>query len=160
MDLWDSPRQRDAYDWFKVELANLRTAFRWAADDGDLDAAAAITAYAGLLGPHIENFETIAWAEELIEPLRGIDHPRLAAVCVVASVCVVVGRFEEAVRYSAVGQTVIAAASDKVSYFGEPFLGSAYLFVGQPERYLELCRAQLARSGDANPFARAHLVIA
>ena len=29
--LWDSPRQRDAYDWFTVELANLRTAFRWAA---------------------------------------------------------------------------------------------------------------------------------
>ena len=28
--LWDSPHQRDAYDWFTVELANLRTAFRWA----------------------------------------------------------------------------------------------------------------------------------
>ncbi len=27
--LWDSPRQREAYDWFTVELANLRTAFRW-----------------------------------------------------------------------------------------------------------------------------------
>ena len=32
MSLWDSPRQREAYDWFTVELANLRTAFRWAAD--------------------------------------------------------------------------------------------------------------------------------
>ena len=63
-------------------------------------------------------------------------------------------------RYSEVGQTVIAAASDKVSYFGEPFLGSAYLFVGQPERYVELCRAQLARCGDTNTFARANLVIA
>src|SRR3984957_11512020 len=30
--LWDSPHQREAYDWFTVELANLRTAFRWAAD--------------------------------------------------------------------------------------------------------------------------------
>src|SRR5271155_4024735 len=29
--LWDSPRQREAYDWFTVALANLRTAFRWAA---------------------------------------------------------------------------------------------------------------------------------
>ena len=35
--LWDSPRQREAYEWFTVELANLRTAFRWAADHGDLD---------------------------------------------------------------------------------------------------------------------------
>jgi predicted ATPase len=31
MALWDSPRQRQAYDWFTAELANLRTAFRWAA---------------------------------------------------------------------------------------------------------------------------------
>ena len=57
MDLWDSPRQREAYDWFTVELANLRTAFRWAADQGDLDAGAAITAYAALLGPFLENYE-------------------------------------------------------------------------------------------------------
>jgi predicted ATPase len=160
MDLWDSPRQREAYDWFTVELANLRTAFRWAADHGDLDAGAAITAYAAFLAPHLENHEPIAWAEELIEPARAVDHPRLAAVCVVASLCVVLGRFEEAVRYSEVGQTVIAAASDKVSYVGEGFLGSAYLFVGQPERYVELCRAWLTRSGDANTFARANLVTA
>lgn len=160
MALWDSPRQREAFDWFKVELANLRTAFRWAADHGDLDAGAAVTAYSAFLATHLENFEPITWAEELIEPLRGIDHPRLAAVCVGASLCVVLGRFEEAVRYSEVGQTVIAAATDKVSYFGEAFLGSAYLFVGQPARYLEVCRAQWARSGDTNTFSKAHLVVA
>jgi hypothetical protein len=160
MDLWDSPRQRAAYDWFTIELANLRTAFRWAADNGDLDAAAAIAAYAGSLGPYLENYEPITWAEELVEPLRSIAHPRLAAVCVGASLCCVVGRFEEAVHYSEVGQTVIAAASDKVSYFGEPWLGSVYLFIGRPDRYLELSRAQLARSGDANTFARVHVVSA
>jgi hypothetical protein len=64
------------------------------------------------------------------------------------------------VHYSEVGQTVIAAASDKVSYVGEGWLGSAYLFVGQPERYVELGRAQLTRSGDTNTFARANLVLA
>jgi tetratricopeptide (TPR) repeat protein len=160
MDLWDSPRQSEAYDWFTVELANLRTAFRWATDHGDLDAAAAITAYAAFLSPHLENHEPVAWAEELIEPARAVDHPRLAAVCVVASLCIVFGRFEQAVHYSEVGQTVIAAASDKVSYFGEGFLGSAYLFVGQPERYVELCRAWLTRSGDTNTFAKANLVAA
>jgi predicted ATPase len=160
MDLWDSPRQREAYDWFTVELANLRAAFRWAADHGDLDAAAAVTAYAAFLSPHHENLEPIAWAEELIEPARAADHPRLAAICVVASLCVLVGRFEEAVRYSEVGQTVIAAATDKVSYFGEGFLGSAYLFVGRPERYVELCREWLTRVGDANTFAKVNLVTA
>ena len=47
MALWDSPRQREAYDWFTLELANLRTAFRWAADHGDLDVAATIATYGG-----------------------------------------------------------------------------------------------------------------
>jgi predicted ATPase len=42
MALWNSPRQRDAYAWFTVEFANLRAAFRWTADQGDLDVAAAI----------------------------------------------------------------------------------------------------------------------
>jgi predicted ATPase len=160
MDLWDSPRQRDAYAWFTVELANLRTAFQWAADHGDFDAGAAIAAYAGFLGPFLENYEPIAWAEELVEPLRAVHHPRLAAVCVGASLSVVVGRFDEAVHYSEVGQAVIAAARDKVSHFGGAFLGSAYLFVGQPERYVELCRDQLTRNGAANTMAWANLVFA
>jgi len=47
MALWDSPHQREAYAWFTIELANLRTAFRWAADQGDLDVAATIATYAG-----------------------------------------------------------------------------------------------------------------
>jgi hypothetical protein len=46
----DSPRQRQAYDWFNTELSNLRTAFRWAAENGDLDTATAITTYAMLFG--------------------------------------------------------------------------------------------------------------
>ena len=32
MALWDSPRQHESYVWFATELANLRNAFRWAAD--------------------------------------------------------------------------------------------------------------------------------
>src|SRR5260370_1805226 len=87
MALWDSPRQREAYDWFTTELANLRTAFRWAADHGDLDTAAAIAIYAAFLGIWVDNYEPIAWAEELIEPARAVDHPRLAALYAMASVC-------------------------------------------------------------------------
>ena len=87
MALWDSPRQREAYDWFTTELANLRTAFRWAADQGDLDVAATIATYAAFLGFLVENYEPIAWAEELIEPARAVDHPRLAFLYVIASLC-------------------------------------------------------------------------
>jgi predicted ATPase len=74
MALWDSSRQREAYDWFTIELANLRTAFRWAADQGDLDVAAPIATYLAWVGFLTENYEPIAWAEELVEPARAIDH--------------------------------------------------------------------------------------
>src|SRR5580693_8331084 len=77
MALWDSPRQREANDWLTVELANLRTAFRWAADQGDLDVAATLASYAGWLGTCVHTVEPIAWAEELIEAARAADHPRL-----------------------------------------------------------------------------------
>jgi predicted ATPase len=85
--VWDSPRQREAYDWFTTELANLRTAFRWAADHDDLDVAATIAAYAGFVGFLVENYEPIAWAEEVIDPVRAVDHPRLAFLYVMASQC-------------------------------------------------------------------------
>jgi predicted ATPase len=159
MALWDSPSQREAYDWFSVELANLRTAFRWATDHGDLDTAATIATYVALLGPPIENYEPIAWAEELLEPARAVEHPRLAALYMVASLCCVVGRIEEAVRYSDIGQTVIATGSDKVSYFAEGSLGSAYMYIGQPERYVEVLRAQLARGHNTNTVTRSFLVL-
>jgi predicted ATPase len=158
--LWDSPRQREAYEWFTTEFANLRAAFRWAADHDDIDAASTIATYAALLSSSAENYEPIAWAEELIEPARAVDHPRLAALCMVASLCCVVGRFEEAVRYSDIGQTVIATGSDTVSYFAEGWLGSAYIYIGQPERYVEVCRAQLARGRGTNTATRSFLVVA
>jgi predicted ATPase len=158
--LWDSPRQRDAYTWFTVELANLRKAFRWAADHGDLDAAAAIATYVMFLGSGVESYEPISWAEELIEPARAVDHPRLAALYVMASQCWMPGRIEEAVRYCAAGQMVISTGSGAVPYGTEGWLGSAYLFIGQAERWVEWCRAQLARGSDTHTLTRTCLVMA
>ena len=158
--LWDSPRQREAYDWFTAELANLRTAFRWAADHGDLDVAAAIATYAGFLGVLVENYEPIAWAEELIEPARAVDHPRLAALYVMAAQCYWTGRIEEAVGYADAGQTVIGSGRGEVPFGVEGSLGGVYLAIGQPERWVEWCRAQLARGRDTHTLTRAMLVIA
>jgi predicted ATPase len=149
MALWDSPRQREAYDWFTVELANLRTAFRWAADHGDLDVAATIASYAGLLGTAVQTLEPIAWAEELIEPARAIDHPRLASLYVIASLCWFAGRFEAAVRYCDAGQIVLGSSREALPYGIEAWLGVVYIAIGQPERTAELCRAQLARRREA-----------
>ncbi len=158
--LWDSPRQREAYDWFAVELANLRTAFRWAADQGDLDVAATLATCAGLLGACVQTFEPIAWAEELIEPARTVDHPRLAFLYVIASLCYLTGRIEAAVGYSEAGQIVVGWSRDALSYGSEAALGGVYLAIGQPERWVELCRAQLVRRRDNHVYIRAWLVLA
>jgi predicted ATPase/class 3 adenylate cyclase len=160
MALWDSPGQREAYAWFTLELANLRTAFRWAADHGDLDVAATIATYVGLLGAAVQNYEPMAWVEELIEPARAVDHPRLAALYVIASLCYTTGRIEAAVRYSDAGQIVLGRSRDAPPYGSEGMLGAVYLASGQPERMAELCRAQLARRRDTHVHIRAYLVAA
>jgi tetratricopeptide (TPR) repeat protein len=157
--LWDSPRQREAYDWFTAELANLRTTFRWAADHGDLDVAAPIATYAGWLGTAVQTFEPIAWAEELIEPAR-VAGPRLAFLYVIASQCFTTGRIEEAVGYSDAAQIVLGSSRDAPPYGIEAVLGLVYLAIGQPERLAEWCRAQLARRRDTHVHIRAWLVLA
>ena len=160
MALWDSPRQREAYDWFTIELANLRTAFRWAADHGDLDVAATLASYGGWLGVGVQTLEPIAWAEELIEPARAIDHPRLAFLYAMASLCYTTGRIEAAVRYSDAGQIVLGSSREALPYGIEAALGAVYLAIGQPERLAEWCRAQLARRRDTHVYIRAWLVAA
>ena len=160
MALWDSPRQREAYDWFTIELANLRTAFRWAADHDDLDVAANIATYAGFLGYLVENYEPIAWAEELIEPARATDHPRLAFLYVIASQCWMAGRIEAAVGYSEAGQMLLGSGLNAPLSGIESILFGVYLAIGRPERALELWRAELASGRDTNALTRAALVLA
>jgi predicted ATPase len=160
MALWDSPRQRQAYAWFTVELANLRTAFRWAADHGDLDVAATLATHVGMLGALVQTFEPIAWAEELIEPARAVDHPRLAFLYVIASLCYTTGRIEAAVGYSDAGQIVLGRSRDALPHGLEAVLGAVFLAVGQPERLAELCRAQLAHRRDTHVHIRSWLVSA
>jgi predicted ATPase/class 3 adenylate cyclase len=158
--LWDSPRQRQANDWFTIELANLRTAFRWAADHGDLDAAATIASYAGFLGFMVQTLEPIAWAEELIEPASAADHPRLAFLYVMASRCYTTGRIEAAARYGDAAQIVLGRSRDALPHGMEAALGGVYVAIGQPERLAELCRAQLARRRDSHVHIRSWLVAA
>jgi predicted ATPase/class 3 adenylate cyclase len=161
MALWDSPRQGEAYAWFTVELANLRTAFRWAADHGDVDVAAPIAIYGTILGNQAGNYELIAWAEELIEPARAVDHPRLGALYEMASMCFFVGRIEAAVGYSDAGQTLLGSGRDyELPFGGEGVLGGAYLLIGQPERQVEWCRDQLARGRDTHALTQTQLVVA
>ena len=158
--LWDSPRQKEAYTWFIGELANLRTAFRWAADHEDLDATAAIATYSAFLGLRVEIYEPITWAEQLIKPARSVNHPRLAALYVMASQCHTTGRIEDAVRYSDAALTVKGSGRDEVPDGIQSWLSAAYLYIGQPELYVKLCRARLAPDRENDAVTQAYLVLA
>jgi predicted ATPase len=94
--LWDGPRQRETYNWFTTEFANLRVAFRCAARNGDLDRAATLATHATFLGVWVEQYEPVAWAEELIVPARAVDHRRLLQLYVAAAQCYAAGRADDA----------------------------------------------------------------
>ena len=59
----------------------------------------------------VQTFEPIAWAEELIEPARAVDHPRLAFLYVMASLCYTTGRIEAAVGYATPARSFSAGAA-------------------------------------------------
>jgi len=154
--LWDSPRQREAYEWFSSELANLRIAFRWAADHDDLEVAGAIVIYAGLFGYLLENSEPIAWAEELVEHARAVDYPRLATLYATASVCWIAGRIDESIGYA---EASLDTRRPGEAPFGlDGLLGGVYLLKGQHERCFEWYRAYLEASHDDRTPARSVLV--
>ena len=67
---------------------------------------------------------------------------------------------EEAVRYSDAGQIVLGRSRGALPYGIEGALGGVYLAIGQPERCVALCRAQLARRRDTHVHMRAWLVCA
>ncbi len=153
LELWDSPRQREAYDWFAVELSNLRTAFRWAADQGDLDTAGAIAVYATLLGYWVQQYEPSAWAEELLAPAKAAAHPRLAQLYIMAAVCYMTGRTDDFLLYIDAGQRAMDSGNiERVPIEFEAILGGGYLTTLSAEGCIEWCRDVIARSGGRGEY--------
>jgi predicted ATPase/class 3 adenylate cyclase len=158
--LWDSPRQRETYDWLARELPNLRAAFRWSVDRDDLDTGATIAFYASLLGVCSEPLEPVTWAEELIEGAQAADHRRLVQLCVMAAQSYAAGRVDEAVGYIEVGR----AALERGCYADVPFgfeaaLGTAYNIKGEPEKTAAMVRTTMARSSGPRTLPHALLAV-
>jgi predicted ATPase len=160
MALWDSPRQRETYEWFTVEVANLRAAFRWAADQSDLDTAISIAIYAAFFGALVEQLEPFAWAEEMVEPAKAVEHHRLAQLYVLASQCHASGRLADFLVYAEASEAAVESGRfDPIPDFLESTVGSGYLTLGQPERCIDLCRKWIARRPGRHQYARGCLVI-
>jgi tetratricopeptide (TPR) repeat protein len=167
--LWDGPRQRQAYEWLGAELANLRAAFRWAADRGDLDTATTIAVFSSFLGYTSQHFEPFSWSEELISAERAVGHPQLVALYAMAAQCVLAGRLDDTVRFCEAAEPLWSDQHYSPGPFGSARLwiavsrllaelGAGYNF-GDPDRAVELCRAEIDRSGDPTSYARGLLVI-
>jgi predicted ATPase len=159
MALWDSSRQREAYDWYAIELPNLRTAFRWSADHGDLDVAATIAIYAGILAFMLENHEPVAWAEELIEPARAADHPRLVSLYVISALCWMAGRVDDALAYAEAAEPLVRANRNVVPFGFDGLLGGMYLLIGHAEKAVEWYRPHLEPGRDPLAAVRANRVL-
>jgi predicted ATPase len=158
--LWDSPRQREAYEWFAVEMANLRAAFRWASDHDDLDSASAIAVYASHIGSFAEQFEPGAWAEEIIEPARDLQHPRLAQLYAMAARYCAVARFDLGLRYAEAALLAIETGRfDMVPFDFASDLGVIYLINGEPERWITQCRNMISASPGPHILPRVHLAM-
>lgn len=161
MGLWDSSRQRESYIWFTDELPNLRSAFRWAADASDLDTAIAIAWYATVLGLCLEQYEPVQWAEELIEPAKAVDHPRLVHLYLAAVQCYATGRIEDYFRYSEAGKAaIISGRYDEIAEALEPMLAVGNIVAGQPERWVDWCRNIIERRPHPHTLVHACLVYA
>ena len=158
--LWDSPRQREAYDWFTAELANLRTAFRWAADHGDLDVAATIATYAAFLGCLGRKLraDSLGRRAHRTRPGRRPSPTRVPVCDGVA----VLDRPDGSRRLSLQrGRPDGCRQWPRRGAVRHRGLARRCVPSHRPARTgVEWCRAQLARGRDTHAFTRASLVIA
>ncbi len=93
---WNGPGWRAAVDWVEIELDNLRTAFRWSSQRGELEVATDVAAHAALMGFSVQLFETVGWAEELLPAATEADVRRLPRLYTGAGYACFIGRAEAA----------------------------------------------------------------
>ncbi|KUI44708.1 cyclase [Mycobacterium sp. GA-1199] len=160
IDIWDGPRQREAHDWVNTELPNLRSAFRWASDHGDLDVAIDIVVLTTCIGYWAEVFEAVSWAEEILEPARQTAHPQLAMLYVAAAQCSVAGRVDDFLRYS----RAALAAMESGRYDPVPDAMGATIHAGYMMKDAEWCvehlRTLIASDSENRLYSRQSLVFA
>jgi predicted ATPase len=161
-DKWDGPGQRVGLDWMDVEFANLRAAFRWAADQLDVTTAAAIAAHTAMLGHMLQRFEPAGWAEEILEAARAIELAQLPRLYTAASLCMFGGRYEDAISYT---QAALAlgpdARYDPFDPAWSPSLQAlAHLFAGRLDPFMEINANLAAQPGLSQVMGQCGLLLA
>ena len=136
--LWDSPRQREAHDWFAARVAEPAHCLpmgrrsrrhRYCGRHRRLRCGA---------GYWLQQYEPSTWAEELIEPAKAAGHPKLAMLYLVAAQCYITGRTDDFVTYTAAAQEAIESGrSDDVPVVYHTILGGGYLATMPPEECVD-----------------------
>jgi predicted ATPase/class 3 adenylate cyclase/DNA-binding CsgD family transcriptional regulator len=157
---WNGPGWREAVDWVEVELGNLRSGYQWSAGRGELEVATDIAAHAALMGFSVQLFETLGWAEELLEPAAAADVRRLPRLYTAAGYACFAGR-AEAARVNAHRATELEVDSRYDSC--EPgyatfveALGQVYC--GDLDRYVELTGRVAHKYGSDRAYGLASYV--
>ena len=127
---------------------------------GDVEVAADIAAHAALMGFSVQLFETLAWAEELLEPAAEADVRRLPRLYTAAGYACFVGR-AEAARANAHRATELEG--DPRYDACEPGYASfiealASVYCGDLDRYVELTGAVAERYGSDRGYGIASYV--
>jgi predicted ATPase/class 3 adenylate cyclase len=153
---WNGPKRPETNHWLERELANLRAAFRWSVNRGDLDSAAAIAIYGSLVGYAADRWEPVAWAEELLERARAAEHGRLAALYLMASFCGWAGRAADGIAYAEAAMKLLDGPRNQVVPNGGSYLwvASAYGVAGDFDKQIPMYEREIASSGDPLGNAR------
>ena len=146
---WNGPEWRTQVDWVQTELANLRSAYRWSLDRGQVETATDIAAHAALMGFSVELFETIGWAEALLQAAERADVRRLPRLYAAAGYACFVGRAETATANAhrateLEGRPGYESCEPGYATFIEA-LGQVYC--GNLDRYIELTRERRRAAG-------------
>jgi predicted ATPase len=146
---WLSPRQLMAYQWLDREIDNLRSAFRWASDHADIDAAARIASNVGDMARFRLRDEAANWAAEIVDAARQVRHRRLAVLLTwAASSAWSFKRLEQAKLLGT--EAISLAGNADYDPFAWAFIDLAMVasFEGQAGRAVELAQAGAAHPAD------------
>ena len=151
---WNGPAWRTQVDWVQAELANLRVAFEWSVGRGHTEVAADIAAHAALMGFSVELFETVGWAESLLEAATLADVRRLPRLYAAAGYACFVGRAGSATE-NAHRATVLErrAGYDTCEPGYATFIEAlGQVYSGNLDRYIELTRGVAALEGAGRAY--------
>jgi predicted ATPase len=162
LDLWNGPSYQAVVEWADAEFDNLRTAFRWAADRGDLITATDIAAHTCVLTITLQRYEPVGWAEEVLTAATTADLARLPRLYTAAACCLYTGRADAGVAYA---QAALALeAEPRYDPFTDHWAASlevaAYLHAGRIDLVVDGCAVLAQRSGLAGIYGLSTLVFA